>query len=113
MGMRKISESSSAVYPSVVLVKKLAILILASGLKIPGFRKDERILERILNRYIMPLAVMGGIAVGLLASLADVLGALSRGTGILLAVMILYQLYQQIAREHLMEMSPALRKFIK
>jgi len=101
------------VHTSGIDARSQARQILASGLKIPGFRKDERILERILNRYIMPLAVMGGIAVGLLASLADILGALSRGTGILLAVMILYQLYQQIAREHLMEMSPALRKFIK
>ncbi len=93
--------------------KSQAKQILASGLKIPGFRKDIRILERVLNRYIMPLAVMGGIAVGILASIADISGALSRGTGILLAVMILYQMYEQIAREHMMEMTPALRKFIK
>ncbi len=93
--------------------KSQAKQILSSGLKIPGFRKDERILERVLSRYIMPLAVMGGIAVGILASIADVSGALSRGTGILLAVMILYQMYQQIAKEHMMEMTPALRKFIK
>ncbi len=93
--------------------KSQAKQILASGLKIPGFRKDIRILERVLNRYIMPLAVMGGVTVGLLASIADISGALSRGTGILLAVMILYQLYEQIAREHMMEMTPMLRKFIK
>ena len=93
--------------------KSQAKQILSSGLKIPGFRKDERILERVLSRYIMPLAVMGGIAVGILAAIADVSGALSRGTGILLAVMILYQMYQQIAKEHMMEMTPALRKFIK
>src|SRR3989344_7003334 len=35
--------------------------ILASGLQIPGFRKDERILESILERYVMPLTVMGGM----------------------------------------------------
>ena len=87
--------------------------ILSSGLQIPGFRRDERILERVLGRYIMPLTVMGGIAVGILAALADISGALSRGTGILLSVMILYQLYQQITREHLMEMNPAIRKFIE
>ncbi len=93
--------------------KSQAKQIISSGLKIPGFRKDIRILERVLNRYIMPLAVMGGIAVGILAAIADTSGALSRGTGILLAVMILYQMYEQIAREHMMEMTPALRKFIK
>ena len=68
--------------------------ILASGLSIPGFRRDPRVLERILNRYIFPLTIMGGATVGLLAATADVLGALSRGTGILLAVMIAYKLYE-------------------
>ncbi|HLD11083.1 MAG TPA: preprotein translocase subunit SecY [Candidatus Nanoarchaeia archaeon] len=86
--------------------------IMASGLQIPGFRRDERILERILNRYILPLTIMGGITVGLLAASADVLGALSRGTGILLAVMIIYRLYEDIAKQHMMDMHPALRKMM-
>jgi len=100
------------VHTSGMDAKSQAKQILASGLQIPGFRADERILERVISRYIMPLTVMGGIAVGFLAAMADISGALSRGTGILLSVMILYQLYQQIAREHLMEMSPMVRKFI-
>ncbi len=84
--------------------------ILASGLQIPGFRKDERILESILARYVMPLTVMGGLAIGLLAALTDTLGALTSGTSILLAVMIMYQLYQNIAQQHAVDMHPALRK---
>ncbi|MCD4666368.1 preprotein translocase subunit SecY [archaeon] len=84
--------------------------IMSSGLQIPGFRRDERVLERILHRYIMPLTVMGGIAVGFLAASADVLGALSRGTGILLAVMIIYRFYEDIAKQHMMDMYPGLRK---
>lgn len=87
--------------------------IMASGLQIPGFRRDERILEAILNRYIMPLTVMGGIAVGLLAAVADLLGALVMGTGILLAVMIVYKLYEEIAHQHAMDMHPSLKKFIE
>ncbi len=83
--------------------------IMNSGLSIPGFRKDERVLESILNRYIVPLTIMGGAAIGLLASLADLLGALVGGTAILLAVMILYQLYQNIAQQHAVDMNPALR----
>jgi len=86
--------------------------IMSSGLHIPGFRKDQRVLERLLARYIWPLAVVGSIAVGFLAALADLTGALGRGTGILLTVMIIYQLYQQIAQEHLADMNPALRKFM-
>jgi len=86
--------------------------ILNSGLQIPGFRNDPRVLENILNRYIMPLTVMGGLTVGLLASVADVAGALSRGTGILLAVMIIYKLYEEIAKQHMMDMHPMLRRFM-
>ncbi len=86
--------------------------IMSSGLQIPGFRKDERVLERLLARYIWPLTVVGSIAVGALAALADLTGALGSGTGILLTVMIVYQLYQQIAQQHLMDMNPAMRKFM-
>ncbi len=87
--------------------------IMASGLQVPGFRKDERILERLLNRYIWPLTVMGGIAIGFLASSADLTGALSQGTGILLSVMIIYKLYEEIAKQHMMDMHPMMRKFME
>ncbi|MEK6932211.1 MAG: preprotein translocase subunit SecY [Nanoarchaeota archaeon] len=92
--------------------KSQAKQILASGLQIPGFRKDERVLETLLNRYIMPLTIMGAIAVGFLASTADLLGALSRGTGILLSVMIIYKLYEDIAQQNMMDIHPALRKMM-
>ncbi len=87
--------------------------IMASGLQIPGFRRDERVLERVLSRYIWPLTIVGGAAVGLLAALADLTGALSQGTGILLAVMIVYKLYEEIAKQHMMDMHPAMKKFMK
>ena len=86
--------------------------ILGSGLQIPGFRKDPRVLEAILKRYIMPLTIMGGITVGALSSIADLLGALTSGTAILLAVMIMYKMYEDIARQHAVDMHPALRKMI-
>lgn len=93
--------------------KSQAKQILSSGLQIPGFRRDERVLEKILSRYIWPLTVTGGAAVGLLAALADLTGALSNGTGILLAVMIVYKLYEEIAKQHMMDMHPAMRKFME
>ncbi|HIH24973.1 TPA: preprotein translocase subunit SecY [Candidatus Woesearchaeota archaeon] len=86
--------------------------IMNSGLQIPGFRKDQRVLERMLERYIMPLTIMGAIAVGLIASLADLTGALGSGTGILLTVMIVYRLYMDIAQQHLVDMNPAMKKFM-
>jgi len=86
--------------------------IIASGLQIPGFRKDERVLEAILSRYILPLTVMGGMAIGALAAITDSLGALTSGTAILLGVMIMYQLYQNIAQQHAVDMHPVLRKVV-
>jgi preprotein translocase subunit SecY len=86
--------------------------ILNSGLQIPGFRKDERIIERVLARYITPLTIMGGIGIGVLASTADILGALTSGTGILLMVMIIYQFYTTLAKESMEDFS-VLRQFMK
>ncbi len=87
--------------------------IMNSGLQIPGFRRDERVLESILSKYIMPLTVMGGITIGLLAAVADLAGALARGTGILLTVTIIFNLYENIAREHMMDMHPLLKKAVE
>jgi len=83
------------------------------GMQIPGFRRDPRIIEQVLSRYIMPLAVMGGLWVGLLAAFADLTGALGTGTGILLTVMIIYNFYEQISMRYMEEMHPALRKFFE
>ncbi len=92
--------------------KAQAHKIASSGLQMAGFRQDERILESILDRYIMPLTVMGGLAIGLLASITDLLGALVSGTAILLVIMIFFQFYQNIAQQHATDMNPAMRKFM-
>jgi len=92
--------------------KTQAHKIAASGLQIAGFRQDERVLESILERYIMPLTVMGGITIGFLASITNLMGALISGTAILLVVMIFFQFYQNIAQQHQTDMNPAFRKFM-
>ncbi|OIO40867.1 hypothetical protein AUJ61_00960 [Candidatus Pacearchaeota archaeon CG1_02_30_18] len=92
--------------------KSQASKIAASGLQVAGFRQDIRILESILDRYVMPLTVMGGIAIGLLASFTNLLGALVSGTAILLVIMIMFQFYKSIAQQHMTDMNPAMRKFM-
>jgi preprotein translocase subunit SecY len=92
--------------------KAMAKKISSSGLQVSGFRQDDRVLESILDRYIMPLTVMGGAAIGLLAALTDLLGALVSGTAILLVIMIMFQFYQNIAQQHMTDMNPAMRKFM-
>jgi preprotein translocase subunit SecY len=86
--------------------------IISNGLQVSGFRKDERVLESILDRYIFPLTIMGGAAIGFLAGFADVLGALISGTAVLLGIMIIFQLYQTIAQQHATDMNPAFRRFM-
>jgi len=92
--------------------KAQAEKISASGLKVSGFRQDNRVLEAILDRYIMPLTIMGGAAIGLLASVTDLLGAIVGGTSILLVIMIMYQFFQSIIQQHQTDMNPLLRKFV-
>lgn len=92
--------------------KAQARKIAGSGLQVAGFRQDIRILEAILDRYIMPLTVMGGIAIGLLASFTNLLGALVSGTAMLLVIMIMFQFYQSIAQHHMTDMNPAMKKFM-
>ena len=84
-----------------------------SGMVMPGFRRDPRVLGRVLERYIPVVTIIGGAAVGALAAFADAIGTVGNasGTGVLLTVGIMIQMYEQIAREQAMEMHPDLRGF--
>ena len=75
--------------------------LLDSGYMVPGFRTSEKVMERLLERYIPIVAGLGGFLIGVLAAVADVMGALASGTGILLMVSIIKQYYEQIAKEQL------------
>ena len=52
-----------------------------------------------LNRFIPPAAAFGGLCIGALTIVADLLGAIGSGTGILLAVTIIYQYIETINKE--------------
>jgi preprotein translocase subunit SecY len=91
--------------------KNVASQLQNIGFAVPGFRRDARVIERVLERYIPVITVLGSMAVGLLAAGADLTGALGTGTGILLSVGILYRLYEELAQSQLMEMHPALKSF--
>lgn len=47
-----------------------------------------------LRRYINTAATFGGICIGALCIFADFMGAIGSGTGILLAVTIIYQYFE-------------------
>lgn len=82
------------------------------GWQIPGFRRDPRVVESVLNKYIPTITVLGSIFVALLAALATLTGAVGTGMGILLTVGIMYSVYQQLEQEHAIEAYPALNKLL-
>ncbi|NOZ76561.1 MAG: preprotein translocase subunit SecY [Euryarchaeota archaeon] len=92
--------------------KTVARQLQSGGMQIPGFRGDIRIIEKVLDRYIPAVTLLGGAAVGLLAAFGDLTGCLGGGTGVLLTVGILYRLYEQMAQEQLFEVHPMLRKIM-
>jgi len=85
----------------------------STGMYIPGYRSDKKTMQTILEKYIPPLALLGGLTVGLLASFADFTGAIGTGTGILLTVMIVYNVYEELSRQNLDEAHPLVRKFLE
>ncbi|MFC3477157.1 preprotein translocase subunit SecY [Halobacterium litoreum] len=82
-----------------------------SGMQIPGFRKNLGVIEKVMERYIPQVTVIGGALVGLLAVMANMLGTIGdvTGTGLLLTISITYKLYEEIAEEQMMEMHPMMR----
>lgn len=64
---------------------------------IEGMREESMV--RYLNRYIPTAAAFGGMCIGGLSIFADFMGAIGSGTGILLAVTIIYQYFEMIAKE--------------
>ncbi|AOW79554.1 preprotein translocase subunit SecY [Halodesulfurarchaeum formicicum] len=86
-----------------------------SGMQIPGFRQNVGVIEKVMERYIPQVTVIGGALVGLLAVLANMLGTIGQvsGTGLLLTISIIYKLYEEIAEEQLMEMHPMMREMFQ
>merc|ERR1719351_485203 len=62
-----------------------------------GHRENSMIHE--LNRYIPTAAAFGGLCIGALSVSADFMGAIGSGTGILLAVTIIYQYFEIFVKE--------------
>ena len=60
--------------------------------------RDAAIIH-VLNRYIPTAAAFGGMCIGALTVVADFMGAIGSGTGILLSVTIIYQFYEAFQKE--------------
>lgn len=64
---------------------------------IPGHRGTSTV--SVLERYIPIAAAFGGMCIGALTVMADFMGAIGSGTGILLAVTIIYQYFEIFVKE--------------
>jgi protein transport protein SEC61 subunit alpha len=62
-------------------------------------RQNEDDMAVALNKYIPTAAAFGGLCIGALTIMADFLGAIGSGTGILLAVTMIHQYYEILQRE--------------
>jgi preprotein translocase subunit SecY len=71
------------------------------GAEIPGFRSSPKQMQRVLERYIPYITILGGALIGAVAVAANMLGTIGGvgGTGLLLAVSITYKIYEEVAEE--------------
>jgi protein transport protein SEC61 subunit alpha len=67
------------------------------GMTFTGYRDTS--IVKVLDMYIPTAAAFGGMCIGMLTIVADFLGAIGSGTGILLAVTIIYQYHEMVAKE--------------
>jgi preprotein translocase subunit SecY len=93
-------------------VENVAKQLQSSGMSIPGFRRDERVIVGVLNRYIPTIVILGSMFVGFLAFFSDLTGAIGTGTGVLLTVGVIYRFYEQLAKEQAFESSSMLKQLI-
>ncbi len=83
-----------------------------SGLQVPGFRMSERVIAKLLERYVWTLTVASGMVVGFVAAVGDIVGILGGGIGLILLIEIAQQYYEVAMREQVLDMYPGLRRVL-
>jgi len=79
--------------------KDVAKQLKAENMMITSRRDIEKPMVDTLEKYIPTAAAFGGMCIGGLTLVADFLGAIGSGTGILLAVTIIYQYFEIFVKE--------------
>jgi len=88
--------------------KKAAQNLLDADVVIPGFRRSNKPVEMLLNKYIPSVTILGSVILGLIAGVSDILGVFGSGIGLLLTVDILINYYNQLVREKVEIVMPRL-----
>ena len=71
--------------------------LIQNDMTIEGMGKESMV--RYLARYIHIAATFGGVCIGGLCIFADFMGAIGSGTGIMLAVTIIFSFFEQLSKE--------------
>ncbi len=87
--------------------------LIDSGMQVPGFRRRAYSVNILLSKYIPVVTIIGGIFVGVIAAVSQILGVFGGGMGILLMIDILMNLYQLLLREQIEEYYPIITRLIK
>ena len=90
----------------------IAEQLLSMRIKITGIRASKRHMAQYLRPYIWTATHLSSILMGIIAAVADILGAYATGSGLLLAISILRGLIDEVARSHIEELAPGLRRLI-
>mgnify|MGYP000645611258 CR=1 FL=1 len=88
--------------------EKAAKSLLDAKVHLPGFRSTKSSIQFVLAKYIPTVTLLGGIIIGLIASLSDLLGVYGSGIGLLLMIDITINYYQMLLREHVETLMPKL-----
>ena len=88
--------------------KSAAQNLLDADVQVPGFRRSNKPIEALLNKYIPSVTILGSAVLGVLAGVSDVLGVFGTGIGVLLMVDILINYYTQLVREQVEVVMPRL-----
>jgi preprotein translocase SecY subunit len=79
--------------------RSVSTQLIDSDIFLKGFRSTPSVIESKIATYINTVAIIGGLAIGLIAGVGDVLSVIGGGMGVLLAVDIIQQYYQMILEE--------------
>lgn len=91
--------------------RSISSQLIDSDIFLRGFRSTPGIIESKIAPYINTVALLGGLMIGLIAGIGDVLAVIGGGMGVLLAVDIIQQYYQLIVKETI-ETHPGLLRIL-
>ncbi|MEM2083221.1 MAG: preprotein translocase subunit SecY [Nitrososphaerota archaeon] len=92
---------------------KVAEQLIDAGMQVPGFRRNPIIISKIIEKHIYIVTILGGLIIGIIAGVADLINVFGSGVGILLMIGILFQYYELLTKEQLLEMYPSLGKLLE